>query len=192
MRLRKEDFFESGIYHIYNRAVAKELLFRQDEDYLQFLHKLKTSSCKIPVSILAYCLMPNHFHFLLKQKSNIPIYKIFNRIGSSFVQWYNHKYDRRGKLFAGKLQHKFIKTDGYLIQLTKYIHANPVKANLVADLCSWKYSNYPEFLGLRKGTLCDRKYISFVIDLYPNYADTIFDYLQYNQDKKFRDLLIDG
>jgi len=191
MRLRKENFFKDGLYHIYNRTIDKELLFREHTDYLQLLTKIKDIIPKIPVSILAYCLMPNHFHFLLRQDSDIPIYKIFNRLGSFYVQWYNHKYERKGKLFAGKLQHKFINTNEHLIHVTQYIHANPSKAHLVENLSTWEYSNYQEFLGLRRGSLCDREYISFVVDSADNYAQTVFEYLNYYEDKKFRELLID-
>jgi len=117
MKVKKEQYEKNIIAHFYNRTVDKELLFRKKEDYIQFLRTFKESLNKIPTSVFAYCLMPNHFHFLLKQNSNVPLYKIFNIVLSSYVQKYNIKYKRKGSIFSNPLQSKLIMNNKQLLTL---------------------------------------------------------------------------
>jgi len=99
--------------------------------------------------------MPNHFHFLIKQNSAKPVNLLFNSLLSGYVQWYNKKYQRAGRLMSNKLQHKAIDNDNYLIYVIRYIHLNPKNAGLVDDLSHWEFSNYLEWISLRKGKLFD-------------------------------------
>jgi putative transposase len=104
-------FIKGNCFHFYNRAVDGEMLFFEDEDYLLFLNKFKKSMDKYPLSVFAYCLMPNHFHFFLRQNSDKKIFQIFNSVLSSYVQKYNIKYKRKGTLMAGPLQSILIEDD---------------------------------------------------------------------------------
>ncbi len=155
MKIKQEQYHKGIIAHFYNRVVHNELLFRTDKDYIQFLLSFKKSIQEIPTSVYAYCLMPNHFHFFLKQNSTILLYKIFNKILSSYVQKYNIKYSRKGSIFAHPLQSKLVVDDRQLITLCKYIHLNPVKAGLVNEPEEWEFSNYREWIGVRHGELFD-------------------------------------
>jgi len=129
--------------------------FRENKDYTQFLKPFKKSVKEIPSSVYAYCLMPNHFHFLLRQNSKIPLYKIFNKILSSYVQKYNLKYNRKGSIFAHPLQSKLVVDEEQLITLCQYIHLNPVKARLVEEPDEWEFSNYKEWISVRSDELFD-------------------------------------
>jgi len=182
MKIKREQYQEGIIIHFYNRAVHNELLFREDKDYTQFLRSLKKSVKEIPSSVYAYCLMPNHFHFLLKQNSTIPLYKIFNKILSSYVQKFNIKYARKGSIFAHPLQSKLVVDDEQLVTLCKYIHLNPVKAGLVGEPEEWEFSNYQEWIGARKGELFD----DFILN--NNYID-IDDYVK--SIKEFRKQILE-
>ena len=155
MKIKQEQYQEGIIVHFYNRVAHNELLFREDKDYIKFLLSFKKSIQEIPTSVYAYCLIPNHFHFLLKQNSTIPLYKIFNKTLSSYVQRYNIKYTRNGSIFAHPLQSKLIIDDEQIITLCKYIHLNPVKAGLVNEPEEWEFSNYREWIGVRHGELFD-------------------------------------
>ncbi|MCD4820321.1 MAG: transposase [Candidatus Cloacimonetes bacterium] len=117
MRCKKEDFMKGTYFHIYNHAVNKELLFRERNDYLYFLKKINKYLPSCPVSIISYCLMPNHFHFFIKQKTDIPAYKLFNLISVAFIRHMNTKYHRIGTIFRGKLNHKKVDKENYLIYL---------------------------------------------------------------------------
>ena len=149
MRCSKELFIKDSFFHIYNRSVEPLILFRERDDYIWFLKRFKKKATEYPATVFAYCLMPNHFHFLMRQDSNKAIYKIFNDALSSYVRHYNFKYKRKGTLFEGNLQHISIKENNYFIYLCQYIHFNPKKAGLVKTLEDWEFSNYLEWIGNR-------------------------------------------
>jgi len=155
MRCKKEDFVKDTIFHIYNHSVDEIDLFNERDDYLYFLKKLKDNYSSNELAVYAYCLMPNHFHFCIKQKSDRPIYDVFNRFIISYTLHFNAKFKRRGKVFANKLQHKKIDNDNYLMDICPYIHRNPVEAGLVDLPEDWEFSNYQEWIGSRNGVLFD-------------------------------------
>ena len=191
MRCKKEEFMKGEYFHLYNRSVDKTLLFKNDEDYQYFLTKIRPKIITYPASVFAYCLMPNHFHFLLRQDDDEPIYKIFNDLNNSYVKHYNNKYSRSGHLFQGQLQHKRIKKDNYLVSLCQYIHYNPKKAGLVKDLSDWKFSNYLEWVNLRKGILFNNELRSTYFDSAVMYKKQIKDYEKRMKEKEFSELLFD-
>ena len=153
MRVPKENFIKGAILHIYNHAIDNQLLCRDDQDYSQILRRMLKNLNTIPASIFSYCLMPNHYHFLIRQDGEKPLFQLFNNIFSGYVQYYNKKYTRKGRLFQSPLQHISVNYDQYLIKLSIYIHYNPVKAGLVAKPEDWIYSNYREWIGRRKSLL---------------------------------------
>ena len=118
--------------------------------------------------------MPNHYHFLLRQDSDIPISTFIQRIFNSYTKAYNKKYERSGTLFEGRFKAIHVDKEGYLLHLCKYIHANPVKALLVEAPEEWEFSNYPEWVGERNGTLIDK---DFVDEFGKEYAKELRDHL---------------
>ncbi|MBI4999858.1 transposase, partial [Candidatus Gottesmanbacteria bacterium] len=105
------------------------------------------------VELLAFCLLPNHFHFLLKQNSDISIAKFMNSLLLGHAKYFNTKYERVGPLFQGRFKAKMIETDEYLLQLSKYIHRNPLadSGNLKdsRNLQDYFYSSYSNYLGIK-------------------------------------------
>ncbi len=189
MKINREQYQEGIIVHYYNRVVQNELLFRKERDYTQFLKSFKKSVKEIPSSVYAYCLMPNHFHFLLKQNSEIPLYKIFNKILSSYVQRYNLKYNRKGSIFAHPLQSKLIVDDVQIVTLCMYIHLNPVKAKLVNKPEEWEFSNFLEWIGARNGELFDDFILNnSYIDI-DDYVKSIEEYREQVVEKTLLELL---
>jgi len=191
MRCKKEEFVEGAYFHIYNHSVENTLLFKGTDDYLYFLHKIKPKIIAYPASVFAYCLMPNHFHFLLRQDEDKPVYRIFNDLNNSYVQHYNKKYSRKGHLYQGPLQHKKVKNENYLISLCQYIHYNPQKAGLVDHLSDWKYSNYPEWIGKRNGALFNDELLNNCFGSPELYSLQIKNYEQYIKEIEFADLIFD-
>jgi len=148
--------YEMGnYYHLYNRGCNKEPLFNCEADYKELYQRLQKSDHKSHVNILAYCLMPNHYHFLVQQKSDVPVFKWIQFIFNGYVQYYNQKYERKGTLFESRVKPKVITCDNYLMRVILYIHLNPVLANLVAAPEDWEFSNYKDWIGETKTELTD-------------------------------------
>ncbi|MCF7792924.1 MAG: hypothetical protein K9N09_03345 [Candidatus Cloacimonetes bacterium] len=191
MRCKQEEFVKDEFFHIYNRAVNQELLFNENEDYEYFLSRFENKLTEIPASIVAFCLMPNHFHFFLRQDGNIPVFKLFDSSFRPYVLHFNSKYKRKGTLFQGPLQHIRVKSNNYFVQLCKYIHFNPIKAGLVKDLVDWKYSNYLGWSGKGKSRLFFPEFKEIFADELENYEQTIREYEEYIEEKEFNKLLFE-
>lgn len=181
MRAKKENFIKGSCFHIYNHAIEDLKLFINKIDYFRVLNKLREKTITYTATIFSYCLMPNHYHFFIRQDSDAPIYKIFNDIFSGYTLFYNHKYGRKGPLFQSPLQHKIITTEEYFIRLSLYIHFNPINSKLVKNPGKWIYSNFLEWIGERKGKLfCNQVY-----DLLEISPDEYLKMMHLYSDEKF-------
>jgi putative transposase len=114
---------------------------------------------EIPTSIFAYCLMPNHYHFVIRQEEEIPLSEFIGRLFKRYSQAYNLQEGRTGPLFAGRFRAILVDSDEYLIHLARYVHLNPVAAGLCHKPEEWPYSNYLEWIEQRKGSLINRDWI---------------------------------
>ena len=146
-------------YHIYNRGVEKRNIFRSNENYRFLLRHIKDFLPSYPITFIAYCLMPNHYHFLIRAEENDCIAPFIQRLFNSYTQAFNRRENRSGTLFEGRAKSKLIGENGYLFHIARYIHLNPVSAGLCRMPEDWVYSNYREFIGLRHGTLYDPAFI---------------------------------
>ncbi len=170
-------YIENGYYHIYNRGVNKRIIFKGDQDYAVFLSYLKDALSpqppqnqlnKIPVNILgqtflkapritknfekniellAYCLMPNHFHLLIKQIVNQQMEFMMRSLTTRYSMYFNKKYHRVGHLFQGRYKAVLVGNDNYIMHLSRYVHLNPSKH--FTDLTQ-AYSSYANYLGTKK------------------------------------------
>lgn len=148
---------KGGYYHIYNRGNNKQDIFLDDSDYIFYLQRLRQAKEKQKASIICYCLMPNHIHLLVKQNSEIPIYRLISSIHTSYSMYFNRKYGKVGHLFQGRFKQNGVDKDKYLLQLSSYIHLNPLMNGLVNKLKDYQWSSYPDYIGTRDGTLCQKK-----------------------------------
>ena len=168
MPRRTTPLVAGNIYHLFNRGHNKGNIFFEPENYLFFLkrlrHHLKPAE---RVTILAYCLMPNHYHLLLRPLDD-ELSKYMQVFSISYTKAINKRYSRVGGMFQGSFQAKFIDRDEYLIHISRYIHLNPVHAGIVKYPEEWQYSSYLEHIGLRAGTLPDPGYI---LDYFDNSDD---------------------
>jgi len=156
-------------YHIYNRGSEKRDIFTQPRDYERFLKTLfyyqflgpKPSFSKFTKSklsplkplgrerfldVICYCLMPNHFHFLVRQLKDGGISKFVSQLANSYTKYFNTKYNRVGPLFQGAFKAVRIETDEQLIHVSRYIHLNPVVSGIVKELDNYKWSSFQEFI----------------------------------------------
>lgn len=152
---------ETGYYyHLYNRSNNQELVFRNTDNYLYFLKNFR-NRFQGKLSVFAYCLMPTHFHFLVKVETE-EIDKLKQHIGihlSAYTKAINAAFQRNGSLFQQHTKARLIKDQSHLITLLTYIHQNPVKAGLVDDIKSWPFSSYLDLAGYRNGTFVDHSLI---------------------------------
>lgn len=169
MNSRDYKIFRSGCYyHAYNRGNNKNLIFCCESDYTAFLIRLKLAlgkhmskgifdSTRIRITpfepgefkVLAYCLMPNHFHFLIRQDTEVGIDKLIHRVCTSYAKYYNLKHERIGNLFQDSFKAKLVDSDSYVKYVSAYIHNNPEQP------FSYLYSSLPDYVGKRNGTICN-------------------------------------
>ncbi|PJE57966.1 MAG: transposase [Candidatus Portnoybacteria bacterium CG10_big_fil_rev_8_21_14_0_10_36_7] len=153
--------FENGsFYHIYNRGNRKQQIFLSSRDYERFLGKIIEYKKKINVNIIAFCLMPNHFHFLIQQLSINAISKFFSDLCNSYSKYFNTKYETVGSLYQGRFKAKLIDSDEYLIHVSRYIHLNPIdlffpSKNIVNDLLNYEWSSLKSYLSSSKNETID-------------------------------------
>jgi putative transposase len=106
-------------YHVFNRGSRSEEIFFSDANYEYFLRLITRNVAAHLVYVIAYCLMPNHYHLVLQQKENGSISKFIQSVMTSYVQAINKKYDSSGILFQGKAKSKLIDSDEYVLQMIR-------------------------------------------------------------------------
>jgi REP element-mobilizing transposase RayT len=133
--------YPGAFYHVINRGNGGENIFRGIRDRIKFLDYLETAIERFSLRIYAYCLMTNHYHILLEtQFPNLS--QAIQWLNVSYAGYFNRKYKRNGHLFQGRFKSILVEADEYLKELTRYIHLNPVRANLVEHPDEYKWSSY--------------------------------------------------
>lgn len=175
---RRHTFLVNGeIYHIFNHSIAGIPIFKGERENHLFLESMKFYlQLKPPtkfsiyrrnrksfpiqldqrvVTIINYCLMPNHFHFTLRQEKENGIQQFMHRLSNSFAHYFTVKYHKKGHVFEDKFKAVHIETEEQLIHLSRYIHLNPVTAFLVEEPEDYSYSSYKVYLGKDESDLID-------------------------------------
>lgn len=178
MAQKRPDYCLHRYYHFYNRGRSRQSIFREPENYLFVLRKIKKYLLELQLTLLAYCLMPNHYHFLIRQDGEHRAGLLCQRVFNCYSKAYNKRYGHSGTLFGGPYHVKPVADSAHLLHLCRYIHANPVKDGLVACPEDWPYSNYPEWAGLRAGTLVDREFVRDHFPIPGEYEMFVRDYLR--------------
>jgi REP element-mobilizing transposase RayT len=185
-------------YHIYNRGGNKNDIFREPSDYFYFLSLFKrylsnesdldsrgrsVSKYNDEVDLVAYCLMPNHFHLLCYLKEQQGIVHLMRSVMTSYTMYFNKKYKRSGKLYEGVFLASRIDNDIYLWQVSRYIHLNPI--DIGADFRTYDYSSIDYFVGSKRADwLHPEKLVETSADK-REYLEFVSDYETMHQDLKF-------
>ena len=164
-------------YHIYNRGAHRLTIFREQENYHFVLGKMKKYMMQFDISVIAYVLLPNHYHLLLRQNSETPAGVLPQRIFNSYTKAFNRSYGHNGTLFEGRFKAVPVTEENYLLHLCRYIHANPVFHGVVGQVEEWPYSNYPEWVGLRNGRIVDLAFVSTYFNGVDEYAEFVQEYI---------------
>ena len=193
MPRRAREKSESGIYHVMVRGINRQDIFHDEEDYSQYLEAMNRAKIISKFEIYGYCLMSNHVHLLLHEKEET-ISSVMKRIGVSYAWWYNKKYDRAGHVFQDRYKSETVETDEYLLSVLRYIHKNPVKAEMVVKPEKYKWSsceayyNQSEYPGELTNT-------AFILGIFAENEESARDrfkeYMkQENSDNKFLEIEI--
>ena|SRR3989344_4770723 len=216
-----KEFAPGTYYHVFNRGVAKQDIFTDAEDYTFFLRRLKENlypkidkekplySGDILLNLkkgdrrkllppdsfelVCYCLMPNHFHFLIKQLKEVPISALMLKMGTGYSMYFNKKKDRVGALFQDAFKAIPIENNDYLFWLSLYIHQNPIEAGLINNLKEWPWSSYLDYIGERDGILCEKSIILEQLNTVKNYEKMIDkDLKKHKEFKKLSNLILES
>lgn len=147
-------WFPNAKYHVTSRGNRKETLFYEPQDYFKFLTILKETKDKYPFIIQSYCLMTNHYHLQINtQQYNISY--IMQIINSNYARYHNKKYELTGHVFQGRCNPELILFPDYELEVNRYIHLNPLKANIVTNLNDYPWSSYHAYAHNKPDPLID-------------------------------------
>lgn len=210
--LRKQVLATNEIYHVLNRGVASQPIFNSDQDRRRFLDlvdfyrfadplmsfssylKLEKGvrdryitnlreQGKTKIEIFSYCLMPNHFHFLLRQVVEEGILKTLSNIQNAYAKYINLKNRRAGPLFQSRFRAVRVSTDDVFLHISRYIHLNPGTAYLVKaeNLDSYGWSSCPEYFGHRRPRFTNTEEILEMSGGIDNYRGFVLNQLDYQR-----------
>lgn len=191
-------------YHIFNRGSEKRDIFSQTRDFKRFaqtfyyyqftgpkisfskfaksdLNSFKPHNDKKLVEIICYCLMPNHFHFLVKQLKDNGISIFLSQLSNSYTKYFNTKYNRVGPLLQGAFKAVLIENDEQLLHVSRYIHLNPVVSGIVKNLDEYLWSSYKEYTQSTVDKICFKEEILNFFPSQEKYKEFMEDQIEYGE-----------
>lgn len=210
---RKIPLITAQVYHVLNRGISLQPTFVSRKDYRRAIEVLRyyqngkpplrysqfltltnerrkqildglSEKREFLVEIIAYCLMPNHFHFLIKQLKEVGISKFMSNFTNSYTRYFNVKNKRNGPLFEGKFKAIRIETDEQLLHLSRYIHLNPYSSYVVKtlkDLKNYAFSSFSEYLGNSEVNMCSKEIVLGQFINVESYKKFVFDQADYQR-----------
>lgn len=200
-------FVSDTVYHAYNRGANKDLVFKNEVDYRVLLglfkkklsptlsiidkHTGHTSEVENDeyigeeVQLLGFCLMPNHYHLIIKQYTESGMTELIRSVFTSYSMYFNKRYGRSGSLFQGVYKATDINNEKHLGYLSAYIHLNPVKDGLVKNPEEWEWSSYDYYLGKKRAEWLSTETffnLAYTGNSIANYRDALKDYVKKKDD----------
>jgi len=169
-------YLQGKYYHVYNRGCNRLPIFFKDENYRFLIQKFINTIEKYDIDLFAYCLMPNHYHLLVKQNSDISISKWLKTVFNGYSQAINKQENRKGTIFEGRAKNKEITNERHLMHLIRYIHYNPVQAKIVTEAEAWEFSDYCDWIGIRKNKLFNHHLMKQYFNNHKSYKIFFDDY----------------
>ncbi len=219
---RKIIFAENEFYHVFNCGVEKRTIFTSRYEFLRFIDLMNYYRFSNPplryskyitlnieertqylsalekqpqvVEIVAFCLMNNHFHFLLKQIQENGISTFISQITNGYTKYFNTKHDRSGYLFQGTFKAVHVNSDEQLLHLSRYIHLNPVMSFLIKleELVNYPWSSYPSYVDASNSRMVSSQLINGFFSNKNSYSKFVLDHVDYaRQLKEIKDLLLE-
>ncbi len=208
-----KSFAPGEYYHVFNRGNAKMDIFRTQADYAFFLSRLKeylfpddksapTADGKeryvrktFPpgsFSLVCYCLMPNHFHLVIRQNGDVPVSALMLSLISGYSKYFNKVYKRVGSVFQDQFKSVRVESNEQLLWLSAYVHQNPQAAGLVDNLSKYPHSSYLDYIDLQKVPFCEREVVLEQFQnpaAYREYVEETFEVIKGK--KELEELLLD-
>lgn len=210
--LRKVPLVTGEFYHVFNRGVAKMQIYNTAYDYTRFLKTMVYYSIEGPkprfsvfspttstidpskkiIEIICYCLMPNHFHLLLKQLRDGGITEFMSKLSNSYTKYINVKNGRIGPLLQGDFKSVHIEADEQLLHVNRYIHLNPLVGYITENLDIYKWSSYPAYINFAKDEICSKDIILSNFKSIDSYKKFVLDQVDYAKKlESIKHLLLD-
>jgi putative transposase len=145
MSRRPRVWFPGAIYHITSRGNRRSIIYNDQHDYQKYLSCITETQTESPFQLHAYCLMPNHLHLLVETNST-HIQHIMKDIQTTYANYYNKRYKLDGHVFQGRYGAELIDSQKYFVDAGRYIHMNPVKAEIVENPADFKWSSYQYYV----------------------------------------------
>ena len=230
--MKKPNFISGNIYHIYNRGIEKRDIFMEDLDYFRFIHDLfefndqapagkfsqfsqaqkqKQSEAGLPsvkprkllVEILAFALMPNHFHLLIRQKEKKGIVKFMQKLGTGYTMYFNQKYERVGSLFQGRFKAVAVLKEKHLLYLPFYIHLNCLDLiepdwrngkienfkKAIKFFESYRWSSYLDYIGKKNfSSVTQRQFLLKCLGGEKKYKESTVEWLKEMNKEKLKEI----
>jgi REP element-mobilizing transposase RayT len=158
MGRRKRIWVSQAFYHIVSRGNRRENLFNDVGDFKTFLYILQTIHQKYPFELASYCLMNNHFHLQLRSRKQ-PVSKVMSLINKRYADYYNTKNNFSGHVFEKRYYDQLIDTKTGMLEVSRYIHLNPLEAGMVEKAEEYQWSSYRYYLYTRGGPFLSRHVI---------------------------------
>ena len=183
-------YVEDAYYHIYGRGHNKSNIFRDKDDFAVFLNLFKRYLSNTPttdkkgreypwlqpeIELLAFCLMPNHFHALVYQSKPEAMTKLFKSVITTYGMYFNKKYKLVGPVLQSRFKASMIDKDAYLMHISRYMHLNP------KNYRTWAFSSLPYYVGHRRAEWLKPERILGLFDNQKDYMDFLRDYEDYKQ-----------
>lgn len=223
MPYRKIVFANDEIYHLLNRGVAQAPIFITPKEYQRFLDLLEFYRCSNPglsfshysrlppeakekfgqslaekeklVEIFAHCLMPNHFHLLVRQLKDRGISLMLSNLQNGYAKFFNLRHQRPGPLFQSIFKAIRVETDEQFLHVSRYIHLNPSSSHLVEikSLLSYPWSSFPAYLGKQPTSFINPKFVLDLIGGQSKYERFVFDQAEYQRElDKIKHLVLEN
>lgn len=222
---RETPLVNDQIYHVLNRGISFQPTFSLKRDFDRAIEVIRYyQNKKVPlryskfvllsyserqriidelfkskeflVGIIAYCLMPNHFHLILKQLVENGISKFMANLSDSYVRYFNVKHKRKGPLFQGRFKAVRVETDEQLKHLSRYVHLNPYTSYVVKtihELFSYSYSSFSEYLGEPTNNFCDKEIVLGQFKNVEAYQKFVLDQADYQRElEEMKHLVLEG
>lgn len=171
---KKRLWYPGAIYHVIARGNRKDNIFIDKNDYRQYIRYIKEANEKYPFKLYSYCLMSNHVHLQIATIDD-EIWKIMQSMNWNYSKHFNSKYEKVGHLFQDRYHSELIDSESYLLQTSRYIHLNPVKACIVDNPAKYPWSSYGVYMDMYKDNLIHKDdtlvYFQYNRELYRQYVE---------------------
>ena len=226
----RPQFVENQIYHLYNRGVEKRRIFLNQKDYVRFIIdlyefndiapalnfgrsifaqpievRLQSKRQQPQVALLAFCLMPNHYHIMVQQLTKNGITNFMRKLGTGYTNYFNTKYERVGSLFQGKFKATLLTHEAHFLYLPHYIHLNSLdvaplrikntsasKKETIDFLQKYRWSSLPDYLGTKNfPTVIDKKFLTACIGDKNEFRSQTQEWLTSGDIQSIQDVMFD-